>query len=899
VNSLRHIPLDDVSRRIAQATFSFFLNRLSEAQTVEWAARLNDEDLGQRVGILDLLDRNEAKSIAEPWRTAWRTIEESWNSPTPPQDAGMSAHAIKSRLRRGDLSGALIDELVELVRPKLKVSPFSTLHRQMQSRRGRIKSMRDLFSVQIKSGRGLDPQNLGLNAVTDEAFLIALATALESAVLKGLDIARRVGWQGASRLWMAGQLHRVYFVPAEEIAANRDEPDHFHEGIAPSVKLLFATVARLSALGSVAASQFVRRWRLWDSPIHVRLWAAAARDARLASTSEVAEFLLNLDAGAEWDVLNFPEVAELQARRFGELSGEAQKRILVRLRKGPPRRFWRRRLTPEQLIQARTAVIVRELARIEAGGAQLPAKDRAWLDANSPDGIRDQGLTAGFLGSPIADWVGNEPDPRFDMLAGAERLSALERALAAPRTGWNEDPASAATAWIRQGANLHQVLSDLEATRAANAPYPKVWDQFGWIHTPREPAAGEAEAPPPTTRVLALLGEVAQPVLRDAIEGLANWFFNWSSQLAFDANTLAVWLRLWPLAVDAANTRAPEPSRAVSDVAQVDTNDEAVAIDTLNSAVGKLMQVFLQACPDLTRVAQPFTQEPLRTMRQHIIDAGGRAGLIARYRLTEEVGYFLNADPEWAARDLLAPLRADSEDALQLWKALGRRFQSHEVLNVIGLELTERAVDMRLARDTREVLASNLIIEGLYAYKLYRAPAVPFQRIQQTVRSVEDEVRAHCADTLRKFAANRPAGESGEQLLLDAVIPFLSNVWPQERSLSTPGVSRALALLPATAPAAFAGAVRAVERFLVPFDCWSMHDYGLHANDEDDARLLAIDSPAKAAALLTLLDKTIASTEGAVIPYDIGVALERIRQIDQQLASTRAFRRLATASRRG
>ncbi len=127
---------------------------------------------------------------------------------------------------------------------------------------------------------------------------------------------------------------------------------------------------------------------------------------------------------------------------------------------------------------------------------------------------------------------------------------------------------------------------------------------------------------------------------------------------------------------------------------------------------------------------------------------------------------------------------------------------------------------------------------------------------------------------------------------------FLRDVWPQERSLATPGVSGALADLPATSGEAFAEAVDAVARFLVPFECWSMVSYGLYGDEGEAKKLTIINNGAKAQALLRLLDLTIGTSEGAVIPHDLTEALDQIQSIEPALAETTSYKRLATAARR-
>ena len=116
--------------------------------------------------------------------------------------------------------------------------------------------------------------------------------------------------------------------------------------------------------------------------------------------------------------------------------------------------------------------------------------------------------------------------------------------------------------------------------------------------------------------------------------------------------------------------------------------------------------------------------------------------------------------------------------------------------------------------------------------------------------------------------------------------------------MSTPGVARALADLPYTARASFVEAVDTIERFLVPFDAWSLMEYGLYDARESDANLASIDTAAKAEALLRLLDATISDAEDAVVPTDLDAALGQIAKMAPSLNTEQAFRQLAALSRR-
>jgi len=219
--------------------------------------------------------------------------------------------------------------------------------------------------------------------------------------------------------------------------------------------------------------------------------------------------------------------------------------------------------------------------------------------------------------------------------------------------------------------------------------------------------------------------------------------------------------------------------------------------------------------------------------------------------------------------------------------------------------MAERATDNHVGRETRRSLVFRLVIECLYALLDQREPSVPYVRIQQMLRSLDDEVRAYGAEAIYRFvhdgSAPRKNGsetQSPESLFQTAAAPFLQKVWPQERSLATRGVSRALAKLPGAAGDVYVEAVNAVERFVVPFDCWSMFEYGFYSQADGIPKLANIDNGDKASAFLRLLDLTIGTAEGSVIPYDLADALDQVRKVAPSLTENHVFRRLATAARR-
>lgn len=500
---------------------------------------------------------------------------------------------------------------------------------------------------------------------------------------------------------------------------------------------------------------------------------------------------------------------------------------------------------------------------------------------------------------------------RYDDLQGISRLQSLETALATSRGGWDDDPAERANDWINQQGNADKVLADFEATNNGGDDFPKVWNRFGWAHRPRQQdgeASQDAKLGGEAARVLCLLNQLSDTTFSSAIEGVCAWLDAWEKHTVKLKLALPIWLRLWPIAVEVTNRR---PERVndedLSVTARAEDDDrEPMDLDTLNAPAGKLVGFFLAACPSLPPGAQAFPADSMEgQMRDIVIAAEGRSGLIARHRMIEALPYFLRAAPDWAQEYLIAPLLKDDGTALALWRAVARRTQFTEVLKIIGPAMAERANDRRLGRETRRRLVFSLVIESLHAFRKGRPPAVPNQRVQQMLRTLDDEVRASAADAIQSFVrdiSSRPPPDqycsTRDGLFRNAAAPLLREVWPQERSLATPGVSSALADLPATSGEAFAEAVDTIARFLVPFECWSMVNYGLYGGEGEEKKLAVINDKAKARALLKLLDLTVGTSEGAVIPHDLTDALDQILTVDSALSTNAVFRRLATAARR-
>ena len=127
---------------------AFLEDRLEEKETIEWALDLGSNVEQKRRAILRLLNPPWRVSLREPWNTAWRLIEESWQGETDDKNR-IPLAKIKQRLESGDRSEALISEIAQLVAPRLAVEPYESWERPLYNIPRLPKSYRDLFRVKL------------------------------------------------------------------------------------------------------------------------------------------------------------------------------------------------------------------------------------------------------------------------------------------------------------------------------------------------------------------------------------------------------------------------------------------------------------------------------------------------------------------------------------------------------------------------------------------------------------------------------------------------------------------------------------------------------------------------------------------------------------------------------
>jgi len=879
------LSLTDTERKINLTTRAFAAGRLADTAILEWAIELKSDQIAEREALRDLFEY-QPKPIRDPYRLAWRCVFEYWERPD------VETHREKYEIRRqlkGDGSPReIIRLIVEAVRPWLQIDTskrFRALSGEAQP--ARPSHLKHLIYASISSGSRLMPADIRLEETEDRNFLFELATALNAALLAGLNLGHMIGSISKDMDVTNWQVHRAYFVPPEQYPDGGGEPDRHSDGFAPSTKLLFAVMERLSILDIEAARRVIENWDREGWTLYRRLWAAAARNPALADSDEVAAFLIELADREFWWASAYPEFAELRAIRWATLSPDDQNRIEQRVLKGEPATLIPSRIEKSDRAGYKDYHVFVELRRIQAAGGNLTDKGQKWLEdfATRSGDLPAIELTHGFnQGVRLIHRV-RTIEKTFDEIPTTKLLDELANSLA--DTGW-DDKSQNASEFIAENASV--VLGLLP--KAEGAVASKVWQALGYAYRPENvnatPDTASQEDKDKIQIALSICVSVVAEraiVLSKAVDGLTSFMTSWDRLLKSRKEFRNAWLRLWPFAVEKTNSSKGDRS--------------GYSQDAFNSPAGQLALAFVETCPTFEKDNNQLSEGSWSQMLQAISETIGIARLHAQFVLVRELAYFIAAAEQWSRDFLLQPLieALESHETTVLWEAFSMaHLPQKEIVAELASSLVAATLSDRLSSEVRGDLSERVVWSALTDRAQKADPAVSLDLIQQMLRLGTDEVRTEAVRAFSQYLA--PDDDLTDEERFEIVRSVFSDVWPKELTLSSKTVSERLARLPAEAASCYTEASEMVLPYLTPFDCWSLYDFGVIDLDEDRGEFKIIDDPKKAAAFLSVLDRSVAGDEGAIVPSGLEKALFHIKKISPKLEKDGQYQRLLTLSRR-
>lgn len=890
---MKRVPMSATERNAFEIAVRFLEGGLTKPEVLLWASKLSDAQVAERQAIDTLLFR--IKNLREPYVTAWDAVFEYWARPDGHSEH--ERHLLKTANPESRRTSDEVRIIVEAVRPFLKVEdPKKYAAFYTSEKPPRRRGIRALLRLSISSGDILLPEQIGLQKIVDEVFLTELVKALDTALFGGLALMSR--FPSTSGMAFSNYLvRRVYFVERVlETGEDEDDkdPDRFTNGLAPSSKLLHATLVRLAELKPELAKALAWSWQYHEISLYRRLWSAVARSDAIASNDEVFAFLNGLADKEFWDTHHHPEMAELRAVRWHGLQGAQQELLEKRLRKGPPVSEIPKRLTKPERKAYGLRRSLAELQRVIAAGGALSPATLAWMaqareNLENPPNV--ESVTQGFLSGPVAYSRQGSTGAGFDIVA-PEKLS--ETLLVALNS---DDPFDERAYEAARYIVGHPDLVEPLLVKAAERPeWPKaLWSALGHYFRPDDLNAtlesldedSKASLLPAAENLVSMISRLDNDFAQEVIGPLTSFMDHWDRLLGQTESFREAIEKLWPLASTAVNAEGTqEPTQPLQERAHV-------------SPIGNLVSALFQALP---RKANPpiFAVAPWKGVLEMLGRTEGEARLQMQYRLLEFVGRFYHAAPDWAKHNLILPLRDAKGDAVELWGGFSStRNPQAQVFDILRPAMVEAAGNVAIPERTREELAALAVWSNLNSkVPKFSVAAFGNEATQQLLRVGSDAVRQSAARSLRDFleyrAGNNVTPEAAFFIFRDA----FSAIWPKEKTLNSSQVSDVFASIPAAAVGHFAEAADIVLPHLVPFDCWSLHDYGVYDRPSGDKSITNVESAADAKAFMAILDATIGEQDGAVIPRGLDKALTHILSKDKALERDRKFQRLLTLSRR-
>jgi hypothetical protein len=545
-----------------------------------------------------------------------------------------------------------------------------------------------------------------------------------------------------------------------------------------------------------------------------------------------------------------------------------------------------KRLTDEERQRYAKRRTAEELLRITNAGGTLSDGATKWLNEAQAE-LRINGDISVTEGFEHGVTVRSVAVPSGAELDGLSREALLERIASSPVDGDElTDRAASAANYLGGHPETALILLD-DAVGRANVTR-LIWRALAYNFRPEKHLEDKdavqtvsSRIQPKAEELLTRIAKLDNEELADLAEPLSYWLDAWRYHLAKSPQYLPAWYALWPHAVAHVNA---EP-----------VGDDALRDRAFSSAVGRLISALLHAMPKRSEARTAFQHPPFAEIMGALAQTGGEAGRHLRVSFVRYLRFLYDTAPAWTRSVLIDHLRRGKD--IELWTGLTDVPQS-PIVRVIGRSFVNVIVNGKLVDADRRRLTQIAILTHLYQHlpKPWTTALSP-DLTRQMLRMGDDVVRAAAASAWKDFLANDKLPFKPAERFKLFKATFIA-LWPQDRTLNSPIATEQLVRLPAASRTHFAEVAAIILPFIVPFDCWSLHNYGVIVSGDGTRSIHFVESPADAESFLEVLHRTVGETDNARVPNSLERALDHIADRSPPLASDSRFKRLLTLSRR-
>jgi hypothetical protein len=683
-------------------------SRLASRKAITWVTKAFNGEKGlsndELTSLLrDLSDQAAQRtSLSAEMKTIWRLLYYAGRD----RGSRLSQYhvvQIARDIRQGTFSADDVRTLIEFVRPRL--TPIEPSKALMTEEEVADHPRRWVIWRFATASGGVDH---GIGKL-DERLLSSLPSVIldrisiesTNALVAVLDVAREAGWMRDGRDLANRLVARIAYRPTtdnslgvvddNENGESRD-PDAYHDGFAPLLRLMTAAFDALAEKDLDAVKRVANLWDGHSEALFVRLQAYAGLRPSIWDGGQVGQFLQRLPDLLFWRAGAFPEVATLRALRWSDLATDARERIAERLIVGPKRDDFDpdREISRETLSYWRDLEIARVVDNNQDASKQFLdiIKSRRFKSADFPD--RVPAIEVGATDFRIRG-VPEGDAKAFSNVADEDLVVTLAKATKDRPFGEGDD----ADAYVRR--NRPKVIELLAQREGIDEDTATVWELA--LSYPHEKADNIDDARKNAKRVATLAFKMDAGLFERVSDRLCYWLDAVDEQLAGFSGAVSLWERLLPYAVNRENANI---------------SDSAVEADlytiALNVPFGHLIFFFLRRCPTMPAEGEtPPLPEPFVGLLKEV---KGRTRLLLATRMATTMNYFWRADEDWLKDVALEPMLSNGHEGTLLWEAFAKYgpVPSHTLWQVIEAPLIKHVAQGRLSKEALRRLAEMLVV---------------------------------------------------------------------------------------------------------------------------------------------------------------------------------------------
>ncbi|MBC9033012.1 SIR2 family protein [Sphingomonas sp. JC676] len=851
---------------------AWFRERLQSAETARYAASAGGSLKLQIAHAVDVLLRTRHEPLPQLYQQYWLLYVQA-NLRTLPSALG--------RIRGGDaVTTNRIQELVGLIEPRLQVEGRFRWRESDEPLAAPV-NVHDLaqFSFQASDRDWLRRlERWPEDARAEERLLLALDRSLCEAIEVGYD-AGLVQPDGDLMSFDLALVHAPE--PDEGLVDPNDrhkgnwrlnQPDAHNDHFAPLVRTMTGLWRRLVSRDAHRAARIATAWAERDALIFKRLAAWTAIEGDSAPARVIELYLRDTTRTRYWESDNSPELVRFYCKRWNKLASRTRQAVEHAILAGMLPEVIQRIAQRGSRAYARALYTTRELARIRTAGGRLSREASRRLShyyRAFPDLPREMPIYA-HLYNPSWSGSGYSADIRvLDEVTDSQLLESTE----AFEAGNRIEQADLWRVFVR--SEPVRAFAALQNAQAKGEFSPYRWQPFLSLYASPETEPASEDCPR-LGDVLGVIAQVPSDALASVTYQLARIIERHARALhdPLFPQILALWDQLAPIAA------SPEQ----------DERDRPLSELVFSHPLGTIADSLVSMLDEMNLAPDDGIAEALAGRFDLLAGLEGRAGLIARGALLQQLAFLRTIAPGWVDANLLPGLLEQTDDAIDLMSVVARSVapQYAELFNLLKAAIFHALEHERTDEAIREHLSGALvgaafaIIEGRGGFDLTSVEC------RQALTRMPNKVLSSMAWELGSLLRDKK--DAGEKAAYwdAAILPFLRDYWPNDVSARTSEVSENLAHLPALAGKAFERAVPVVLDLVCPIQRHELC-YGLGLEGDED---LLTEQPRASLLLIgSILDRS------APPPRDLGEVIERLLEAAPDIASEPAFWRLRQMQR--